>query len=94
MRENSSANDATRMTMMNPRKYGPSVLSPNAWTDDRIPERVRNVPNSASVKVMITSTMFQMRSIPRRSCTITECRKAVATSHGMRAAFSTGSQAQ
>ena len=30
----------------------------------------------------------------RRSCTITECSSAVAVSHGMNAAFSTGSQAQ
>ena len=79
---------------MSARKYGPSVLSPKACTDERIPDRVRNVPNSARVKVRITSTMFQMRSIPRRSWTITECRKAVATSHGMSAAFSTGSHAQ
>ena len=42
----------------------------------------------------MTSTMFQTFSIPRRSWTITECRNAVATSHGMKAAFSTGSQAQ
>ena len=38
--------------------------------------------------------MFQTFSMPRRSWTITECRKAVATSQGMKAAFSTGSQAQ
>ena len=59
-----------------------------------IPERVRNVPNRASENVRITRTMFQTFSIPRRSWTITECRKAVATSQGMKAAFSTGSQAQ
>ena len=32
--------------------------------------------------------------MPRRSCSITECSNAVATSHGSRATFSTGSQAQ
>ena len=37
---------------------------------------------------------FQVLSIPRRSCTITECRKAVAVSQGRNDAFSTGSQAQ
>ena len=42
----------------------------------------------------VTSTMFQIFSMPRRSCTITEWRNAVATSQGMSAAFSTGSQAQ
>ena len=32
--------------------------------------------------------------MPFFSCTITECRNAVAVSHGISAAFSTGSQAQ
>ena len=38
--------------------------------------------------------MFQTFSIPFFSCTITECRNAVAASHGISAALSTGSQAQ
>ena len=79
---------------MKARKNGPRVDSPKAWTDAMIPERVRNVPNRHRLKVRITSTMFQTFSMPRRSWTITECRKAVATSQGMNAAFSTGSQAQ
>jgi hypothetical protein len=37
---------------------------------------------------------FQTFSIPRFSCSITECRNAVPVSHGMSEAFSTGSQAQ
>ena len=37
--------------------------------------------------------MFQTLSIPCCSWTITECRNAVAASHGISAAFSTGSQA-
>jgi hypothetical protein len=57
------------------------------------PERVRNVPNSASENARITSRTFQIFSIPRFSWIITECRKAVAASHGINAAFSTGSQA-
>ena len=40
------------------------------------------------------SVMVHVFSIPRRSCTMTECRNAVAVSHGMNDAFSTGSQAQ
>ena len=80
--------------MMKARKNGPRVNSPKAWTEVMIPERVRKVPNRQRLKVRITSTMFQTFSIPRRSWTITECRKAVATSQGMKAAFSTGSQAQ
>jgi len=38
--------------------------------------------------------MFHTRSMSFFSWIITECRYAVDTSHGMKAAFSTGSQAQ
>ena len=41
----------------------------------------------------ITSSMFQSFSMPRFSWIITECRNAVAASHGISAAFSTGSHA-
>ena len=41
-----------------------------------------------------TSETFQTRSMPFFSCTITECRNAVPVSHGIKAAFSTGSQPQ
>ena len=58
-----------------------------------IPERVRNVPKTARQKARITSRTFQTFSIPFFSCTITEWRNAVAASHGISAAFSTGSQA-
>ena len=43
---------------------------------------------------MMMSETFQTLSIPRFSWIITECRKAVPTSQGMRLAFSTGSHAQ
>ncbi len=68
--------------------------SPNAWTDCTTPERVMNVPKIVSMKVTITSVTFHTFSIPRRSCTMTECRKADAVNHGSRPAFSTGSHAQ
>ncbi|MEZ5416469.1 MAG: hypothetical protein R2708_03890 [Vicinamibacterales bacterium] len=68
--------------------------SPNACTDCTTPDRVMNVPNSVSRNVVMTSVTFQTRSMPRRSCTITECRKAVAVNHGSKPAFSTGSQPQ
>ena len=42
----------------------------------------------------MTSTMFQTFSMSFFSWIVTECRKAVAVSQGMKAAFSTGSQAQ
>ena len=65
----------------------------NEWIELTIPERVRNVPKIESENARITSRTFQTRSIPRFSWIITECRNAVAASHGISAAFSTGSQA-
>ena len=44
--------------------------------------------------VASTSETFQTFSIPRRSCTMIECRNAVPVSHGISEAFSTGSHAQ
>ena len=64
----------------------------NACTESTTPERVRNVPRIVRQNVAITSDRFQTRSIPRRSCTITEWMNAVAVSHGSNDAFSTGSQ--
>ena len=78
---------------MNPRNHGPSGLSVNEWIELTTPERVRNVPKSERQNARITSSMFQTFSIPRFSWIITECRNAVAASHGMSAAFSTGSHA-
>ena len=68
--------------------------SPNACTDCTTPERVMNVPKIVRKNVVMTSVTFQTRSMPRRSWTITECRKAVAVNHGSSPAFSTGSQPQ
>jgi hypothetical protein len=68
--------------------------SPKACTDCTTPERVMNVPKMVRKNVMMTSVTFHTRSIPRRSCTMTECRNAVAVNHGNRPAFSTGSQPQ
>ena len=66
----------------------------NECTDEMTPLRVRNVPKIVSEKVRSTSTMFQTFSMSFFSWIITECRNAVQTSHGMNAAFSTGSHAQ
>ncbi len=71
-----------------------SGSSPKAWTDCTTPDRVMNVPKIVRKNVRITSVMFQTRSIPRRSCTMTECRNAVAVNHGSNPAFSTGSHPQ
>ena len=79
---------------MAPSRYGPTVCAPKLWTLLTMLDRVRNVPNRVSANVEMIRIRFHTFSIPRRSCTITECRKAVAVSHGRNAAFSTGSQIQ
>ncbi len=56
--------------------------------------RVRNVPSTVSENVPTIRARFQTFSMPRRSCTMTECTNAVPVSHGSRATFSTGSHAQ
>ena len=78
---------------MKPRNQPPSGLCENEWIELITPERVRNVPKIESRNASETSTMFQTFSIPRFSWIITECRNAVAASHGISAAFSTGSHA-
>jgi hypothetical protein len=65
-----------------------------AWIELRIPERTRNVPTTASVPLARISDTFHTFSIPRFSWIMTEWMKAVTASHGISAAFSTGSQAQ
>src|SRR5690349_4295343 len=59
-----------------------------------IPLRVMKVPNIERRNVDTTRVTFHLRNIPRFSCTMIECRKAVFTSHGSSDAFSTGSHAQ
>ena len=59
-----------------------------------MPLRVRNVPRIASQKVEKISHMFQVFSMPRFSCIMTECRNAVPVSQGISDAFSTGSHPQ
>src|ERR1022692_5247867 len=65
-----------------------------AWTDLTTPLRVRNVPKTASRNVMKISHTFHIFIMPRFSCIITECRKAVIVSQGRMDAFSTGSHPQ
>ena len=79
---------------VNPMSSGPIEDSANAWTEEMIPERVRKVPKIDIANAATASETFQTRSIPRFSCTTTECRYAVPTSQGSRLAFSTGSHAQ
>ena len=83
----------TTQTTMKPRNQPPSGLCENEWIELMTPERVRKVPKIERQNASATSTMFQTFSIPRFSWIITECRNAVAASHGISAAFSTGSHA-
>ena len=89
-----SAAEPMITTAISPSSGVPTVDSPKAWIDCRIPERTRKVPSSARLNVATISDTFQTRSIPRFSCTMTECRKAVPTSHGISDAFSTASHPQ
>ena len=63
-----------------------------AWTDVNTPERTRKVPSSESENAMIERSTVQVFKALRFSTTIAEWMSAVAMSHGMRLAFSTGSQ--
>src|ERR1700728_3827869 len=65
-----------------------------ACTELTRPERVSSVPRMESMKVEKISHTFQFFIMPRFSCIITECRKAVPVSHGISEAFSTGSHPQ
>ena len=93
-RQAMSPHVTTTIRAKNPSRNGPIGDSVKACTESSTPDRVRNVPRIVSANVAQSSERFQTRSIPRRSCTITEWRKAVPVSHGRRQAFSTGSHAQ
>jgi hypothetical protein len=79
---------------MNPKKYQPIEDSANAWTLEIIPLLVINVPNIHRTNVNKMRTTFQTFSIPFFSWIITEWRKAIPVSQGIREAFSTGSHDQ
>ncbi len=85
---------ATNATSTPARNQAPMADWVNEWTDSITPDRVRNVPSRVSTKVVTTRMAVHVRSDRPRSATIAEWMKAVAVSHGRRAAFSTGSQAQ
>ena len=82
----------------------PATLSPNSRTSPRVgsvakactdvitPERTRNVPSSARMKVSTDRKTVHDAIPPRFSVTISEWTNAALTSHGMKDAFSTGSQ--
>ena len=65
-----------------------------ACTEVSTPERTRKVPSSDREKARMASSTVQLFSASRFSTTIEECSSAVPASHGIRLAFSTGSQNQ
>ena len=65
-----------------------------ACTEVSTPERTRKVPSSEKEKARMARKIVQTFSASRFSITATEWTKAVPASHGMREAFSTGSQNQ
>src|SRR5687768_8691621 len=83
-----------RQTTRKPANHQPTFDCANEWTLEITPLRVMNVPKIESRNAAMTSDTFHLRSIPRFSCTMIECRKAVITSHGRSDAFSTGSHTQ
>src|SRR6185295_9677513 len=80
------------------RNKNPSTKMPRfgsvakAWTEVSTPERTRNVPSRLSENAAIANSTVQLLKPPRFSVTASEWIKAVPTSHGMKEAFSTGSQ--
>jgi hypothetical protein len=65
-----------------------------ACTEVRTPERTMKVPISEKPKARMARRIVQDFSDSRFSTTMAECSSAAAISHGMKEAFSTGSQNQ
>ena len=63
-----------------------------ACTEESTPERTRKVPSSESENATMASSTVQFLKLLRFSVTASEWISAVATSQGMKEAFSTGSQ--
>ena len=76
----------------------PKMNTPRAGSDAKLctdvnnPERTIKVPTSDSEKARIANNTVQLFNCPRFSTTMAECNSAVAASHGINEAFSTGSQ--
>ena len=83
--------NSTRMIRMNTPRVGSLAKE---CTEVSTPERTRKVPISDSEKVRIASRIVHIFNELRFSITTAECNNAVPVSHGMKEAFSTGSQNQ
>src|SRR5215475_10875229 len=73
---------------------GPTGDCANECTLSITPLRVRKVPKIDSRKLITTRTTFHLRSMPRFSWIMIECRNAVFVSHGRNDEFSTAPHAQ
>ena len=93
-RQKNTAKGTITPTARNSRNTQPRVDAPKECTDGTGPPRFINIPYKARAKATFIRTIFHIRNIPRRFCTITEWTKAVRASQGIKAAFSTGSQNQ
>ena len=93
-RHQNAISDASSVNAMNDRNSQPMLDCANECTEGTGPPRLMNMPICAKAKAAMMRMMFHILNIPRRFCTIIECTKAVMASHGIRAEFSTGSQAQ
>ena len=80
---------SARIARMNRPRVGSEA---KVCTEVSTPERTRKVPSSDSEKVRMASSIVQIFSASRFSMTSAECSSAVPASHGMKEAFSTGSQ--
>ncbi len=63
-----------------------------ACTEVSTPERTRKAPSIDRLKASRARNTVQPPRAPRFSVTMAECSRAVPASHGMKLAFSTGSQ--
>ena len=61
-------------------------------TDVKIPDLTKKVPSKLNENAMIDSKIVQFLNMDFCSHVISECIKAVVINHGMKDAFSTGSQ--
>ena len=64
----------------------------NECTEVSTPDRTMKAPSSENENAVMASSKVQLLNVPRFSVTDNECTKAVAASHGIKEAFSTGSQ--
>ena len=83
--------NTARIPRMNTPRVGSEA---KLCTDVSTPERTMNVPVSDSPNAMIASRIVHAFIVSRFSTTTAECSSAPASSHGMKDAFSTGSQNQ